>query len=389
MSPYLFVSHSSFLHGAERALLETLDALVKYEECEIHVVIPKGFNEGLKYELLLRSLRVYEIDANFTNWVGPSFSKWRFLWKNLLLFFSVLWLLIKIRPSSIIINSIVNTPVFALSAKLFGVKVVWNIHEFGDVDHNLNFLLNKHFTHKVISLLSDSIIFNSEVTKNAFLNFGRTPFRVVKNAINQIDIGNKGILEGFNKTGVWTIILVGRTAEGKGQIDLIKAISIIVNEYNFRKIKVYIVGAVKSPYTIKLTNEITALGLNQYVHLVPFQGDVNKYFRDADIGVVASKMEAFGRITVEYLKSGLVVVGANSAGTAEILSDFQGETFLYRSGDTNDLANQLMNVFNTSPIELHLRLQSQMAKAQRLYNLDVHYSQFKDALSFAFGRKKV
>ena len=44
-----------------------------------------------------------------------------------------------------------------------------------------------------------------------------------------------------------------------------------------------------------------------------------------------------------------------------------------------------MNVFNTPPNELQARSQSQMVKAQSLYNLDGHYMQFKQAIQLAIG----
>ncbi len=55
---------------------------------------------------------------------------------------------------------------------------------------------------------------------------------------------------------------------------------------------------------------------------------------------MCSQSEAFGRVTVEAMMSGCLVIGANSGGTMELVSD--NETgLLYTSGDYSDLAAKI------------------------------------------------
>ena len=370
------------MYGSERALLETIDALLLNDDCEIHVVIPNVGVGVLHLELVSRYVNVHVLNTNFTNWCDVSFSKWRFIWQNIVLFKTVFVLLSRIKPEIVIINSIVNSPVYAFCSMLHGIKVIWHIHEFA-IEHGYQFLFGKKISHDLIGLLSNTIIFNSESTKKAFLISSKKSI-VVKNAVTQVFI-NENWVRKFDITTKWNIILVGRTSEGKRQLDLVKSIGIIIHQYKYTNIKVTIVGVDNSPYSVKLSNEIAQLGLTECVELVPFIVNVNEYYKHADIGVMTSEMEAFGRVTVEYLKCGLMVIGASTTGTAEILSDFKEEAWLYECGDAQDLAKQLMNVFNTPPNELQARSQSQMVKAQSLYNLDGHYMQFKQAIQLAIG----
>lgn len=63
------------------------------------------------------------------------------------------------------------------------------------------------------------------------------------------------------------------------------------------------------------------------------------------VEVIASRYEAFGRITIEAMLNELPVIGANSAGTAELITD--GVTgLLYPSGNVSKLSDALEMTFN-------------------------------------------
>lgn len=55
-----------------------------------------------------------------------------------------------------------------------------------------------------------------------------------------------------------------------------------------------------------------------------------------DLELTCSRFEAFGRITAEAMCARTAVVGANTAGTAELLANGRG--FLYDQGDPQSLA---------------------------------------------------
>jgi glycosyltransferase involved in cell wall biosynthesis len=55
---------------------------------------------------------------------------------------------------------------------------------------------------------------------------------------------------------------------------------------------------------------------------------------------MCSRKEAFGRVTVEGMKAGKPVIGANSGGTKELIKDrYNG--FLYTFGDYHELAEKV------------------------------------------------
>lgn len=81
-------------------------------------------------------------------------------------------------------------------------------------------------------------------------------------------------------------------------------------------------------------------GVDKWIQFIGPQSDIKQLYRDTDIVLMCSQSEAFGRVTVEAMMSGCLVIGANSGGTMELVSD--NETgLLYTSGDYSDLAAKI------------------------------------------------
>lgn len=138
------------------------------------------------------------------------------------------------------------------------------------------------------------------------------------------------------------IALVGRVVEHKGQLEAIKAIELLPETLR-KKVKLSIVGYRPdelTSYEQSLIDYVAERSLNQAVKFIPFTSDVPSLLRGFDIGLMCSSKEAFGRVTVEYMLSRLLVIGSASGGTAEMITDAQ-DGFLYRAGDHVDLARQI------------------------------------------------
>jgi glycosyltransferase involved in cell wall biosynthesis len=65
----------------------------------------------------------------------------------------------------------------------------------------------------------------------------------------------------------------------------------------------------------------------------------------ADITLVCSTCEAFGRVAVESMSVGTPVVGSNSGGLPEIIED-EVNGLLYKPGNPQMLANQVTRLVN-------------------------------------------
>ena len=74
------------------------------------------------------------------------------------------------------------------------------------------------------------------------------------------------------------------------------------------------------------------------VYLKGYSNNIN--IQNYDIGIICSKSEGFGRVTVEYMMNELPVIGTNTGATPEIILD--GETgFLFELDDYEMLASKI------------------------------------------------
>ena len=64
---------------------------------------------------------------------------------------------------------------------------------------------------------------------------------------------------------------------------------------------------------------------------------------------MCSKAEAFGRVTVEAMLSGSLVIGADTAATIELIRDME-TGLLYKYGDISDLTQKIEWVLNEKEI---------------------------------------
>jgi glycosyltransferase involved in cell wall biosynthesis len=138
----------------------------------------------------------------------------------------------------------------------------------------------------------------------------------------------------------------------KGQDEAIKALSEIVRRGVDAHL--FIVGGEDRVFTRALHKQVRDCGLG---HRVTFTGYVNEpmqFIRMADVVLVCSRWEAFGRVTVEAMLAGKPVIAtANSGGTAELIEE--GKTgLLYERGNHIELADKIQYLYENPEVGLKL-----------------------------------
>lgn len=77
------------------------------------------------------------------------------------------------------------------------------------------------------------------------------------------------------------------------------------------------------------------------VQYLSYRRDVENCFALSDVSFACVEAEAFRRTTVEVMLCGNLVIGADAAGTKELIID--GKTgYLYRFGDYKNLAETIL-----------------------------------------------
>ncbi len=234
------------------------------------------------------------------------------------------------------INSTLTCYEWAAVADKHNIPYVWHLREFLGLDHNNEIIGKKYF----ISLIqkAKNVIAISEAIKNYWSPIIQRRIEVVYNGL-EIENYYQQNDHSFDRENIQCII-TGRVVEGKGQMDAVKAISHL-RDKGITNVRLTIVGyRGESEYELKIKYYIADNHLEEYVKLVDFTSDVKPLLKKSDIGLVCSKAEAFGRITIEYMLSGLFVIGSNSGGTPELIKEGINGV-LYSSGDVSNLADRI------------------------------------------------
>lgn len=140
-----------------------------------------------------------------------------------------------------------------------------------------------------------------------------------------------------------SLLYVGRLEPDKGVHTAIEALSILVHQQRVKELTLTIVGAGSREYEEYLRKLAQQQTISQFV---TFRGAQPKHilpnlYRQSDVLLFTSIwQEPFGRVLIEAMANGVLVVGSGSGGAAEILLD--GENALvFAPGDAAGLASQI------------------------------------------------
>lgn len=222
-------------------------------------------------------------------------------------------------------------------AKKMSLKHVWHIREFLEEDFGKR-LWRKERALKMFNE-ADEIITVSDAVKDKYSKLLNNIS--VQRVYNGIDVKrfyfpNHSILQ--NET--INVVSVGRVCEGKGQLEVVSALGILKSKYDIKNFQLHLVGKIDNEYFLKLEKEIKKYSLEESVFFDGQITDVERVYKESDVFCMSSKNEAFGKVTIEAMCAGCFVVGVNSGGTSEIISD--GKTGILYNGNINSLVCKLI-----------------------------------------------
>jgi glycosyltransferase involved in cell wall biosynthesis len=325
-----FISHSSRLAGAEMVLLETIDVL---QESGVRCCAVLPSRGPLLTEL--EKLHVPIMIAPYALWVSPeSVSLPRRI--RAMLNMAAMSVLIGWRAwrwgCDIIYSNTVAVCVGAYAAALLGRPHVWHVHEFC-LEPGLNFIFGKTWSRCVMNKLSSLIIVASQAVANEITGWLRgTPPQVVYCSLHRSLRSGASPAE---RNGRYRCVVVGAIAENKRQEDAVLALL----ELRWRQVdaELVVIGEGDGDYSARLQHLIIQNQLEDRVRVLGRLDDPIPQVCGADVLLVCSRTEGFGRATAEGMLAGKPVVGANNTATAELIHD-GSNGLLYRTADAHDLA---------------------------------------------------
>jgi glycosyltransferase involved in cell wall biosynthesis len=137
------------------------------------------------------------------------------------------------------------------------------------------------------------------------------------------------------------LVLVGAVKPGKGQEDAVRAVA--AARAAGTPATLTLVGPTLAAFRELVSRDALELGVAEHVRFTGFLENPYSEIANADICLVCSRREAFGRATIEAMKCGRPVIGAASGATAELVQD--GVTgLLYEPGDPDALRDAIVRL---------------------------------------------
>lgn len=342
----LIASTSRMSSGASWSLLRLAIAL-KRKGITIIIILPErgDIEEKLKKERLKYYIAM-QYNGNFwctSNHINTKNVKFRIKYDvkkvlNQYAQYRIEKIFRKEKINIVHINTL-TTYIAAKAAVKREISLIWHIREFMDED------LNIHFFHKKESYdlirKSTRIIAVSKAIKCKYEE-NLSNIQVIYNGVScDRFFANRKILQ--NET--IEMILVGRIMKGKGQYELVQAINMLHDDIK-NKIHCNLVGNIEDQqYYEEIAEYIKQNHLESRIHFVEYTDHIEKYLLKADVLCSCSKMEAFGRATVEGMLAKCLVIGSNTGATQEII-EHRRTGLLYENGNTESLTRCIRYIFD-------------------------------------------
>ena len=336
-----FISHTSGDEGSERSLLEAIEVLGARGVLCL-VVFPN-------YGPLAESVRARGVPYRvipFRWWVGRV-PFWKRIARLPLHIFDALRLSLYLarNPCDLIVTNTIAPVVGSLAALLMRLPHIWWIREFGKEDHGLNFDLGLRFSARFMGWTSDTVLVVSKAVQRKYAPYisGKKFHVLYPSAYLGFAELNMESGQRNSQAAVFRVCVVGRIQQGKAQEDAVRAIGILRNRGTHATL--LLVGSWgNGAYLERIRRIAVEWGVERYIHFAGHVASPLPLIVSCDVVAVCSRSEGFGRVTVEAMKLGKPVVGADAAGTAELIREgFNG--FLYTPGDHTALAAKLGYLF--------------------------------------------
>jgi glycosyltransferase involved in cell wall biosynthesis len=339
-----FVSHGSGRGGAEEVLLETLECLKEHDvDCRVLMPGDRGLGEDLRH------LGIPYRSLPYWCWMGHKsiWERMQVAARNILLSVPACVELRKWNPD-IIYSNTMTTCFGAILASILRRPHVWHLHELGYEDHGLLFDFGPTLSYKVINSAS-ALIAVSKVTADSFARYvDREKITVIAQSVHRTSYWPSGeATQADGETVPSTrhklrCVIVGRLSEGKRQEDAILAMAEL--KQMGIDVELLIIGRSNSGYAEKLQCLVQNHELEDRVSVIGGVRDRLPFVRSADIVLMCSRCEAFGRVTVEGMLAGKPVIAADTGANPELIRHgFNG--LMYKVGEVKDLAAKIRQLY--------------------------------------------
>lgn len=382
MKVLFIASENNMYSGAFLSLVTLVDLLRKRHFIEPLVVLPYRDN-GKK---LLEEKEIPYVTIRSCNWIEPITSEKKvlpFIKKNFEIVYNIIPILrIAMLAKKNCIDLIHTNSTYSYVGNKAGflakIPVIWHLREFLEEDQN-NKIWYRKFGYKTISKAAKVVTISDSLKEKYMKLLENDNLVTIPNGIDSdkfYDSNHK-----YSSDGIVRCVCVGGLYKNKGHEIIIRAAKIIKEKEKI-PFTIEIVG--DGAYREYLEKLVQQLELNDCILFSGFHRDVVPFYKKSDIVIMSSYSEAFGRVTVEAMMQGLLVVGADSAATREILMN--GEYgILFKNKDYEDLANKMAFAMNNPKWRVDMAQKGQKY-ANRYYTAEKNADRIFDLYNHVLHR---
>ncbi|MCR5210089.1 MAG: glycosyltransferase family 4 protein [Lachnospiraceae bacterium] len=359
MKRILYITHYDNMYGANRALLDLVLGVNASGRYEPVVVIPA---EG-DFTEILKSKGIGYFICGITQWQAVYREPVSFALKKKKRLAAIeretdiLYDHFKDAGIDIIHSnsSVIGTG--ALLAERLGCEHIWHIREFAREHYGMRYFYPGDRVSKLYGKAKCLIAISDAVSDNCKKKYPDAKVIRVYDGVAadkkvpEEETENKKAAETETSDTAYhkksncektEFLYTGYLFPAKHQLDVIKAAALLKKK-NKTGFHITFAGDGDPAYRKKLESCIAKNGLGTNVTISGFVKDVGSLLDKADVGIIASEYEGFGLATVEYMLSGLPVIGRRSGATPEIVKD--GDTgILY--DDISGLADAMLKLMD-------------------------------------------
>jgi glycosyltransferase involved in cell wall biosynthesis len=249
------------------------------------------------------------------------------------------------RPSLIYINGSRAAVYGGLVGRMFNLPVVWHCR-IAECDPHLDPLLVR---------LSNRIVVNSKATADRFQGRIQQKVTVIYNGVDIEWLQNNSIQKPAIIRDDWKVILAVARASRWKRHDLILAAFELVAQWH-PEAHLFCIGdrdQSDPQWWAYLQKRTIQSECSERIHWIGPVEDVRPWYGASLLLVLASENEPFGRVIVEAMATGVVVIASQSGGIPEIVRSGK-DGLLVSPGDVRQMADAMSSVLKNESLRKHL-----------------------------------
>ena len=349
---FLFITHEySGVNGSTLSLYNLIDGIQKNEDIECVVLCPRqgpatSFLKGKKIKTI--------------TWVYCTCIKSRTN-KTMLLDFIrncvnrvaafALLIYLSVSRYDLVLSNSVAVDIGANATRWLKKEHLYYVREFVEEDINCEFINKKQFKKNIE--YSKYVIYISKAIENKYENLYHTKKTLTIHdgiKVNDYYIKDHKLFE----SSKINIIQVGAVTEGKGVWNTLCSAKIMLDN-GCTNFNISFIGSVNDEMYDKINKFIRLHNLEDYVALKGYCSDIKQIMAKADVLIMNSELEGLGRVTIEGMLAGCLVLGRSTGGTLELISDAESG-YLFK--DNQDLARILIDIAKSEDKDVYMKIAS-------------------------------